>query len=543
MTIIFANLIILIKSIMNKKLFSWKALAGLALLVAMGLTSCKQSTEVDPTDPSGQTTPTKPSSTTTGDADVTFTVLKTTDLADLWTNLDATTKTALMKKTELTVQVNVSNYKLDGTTLTLPAFFNTTANSVLNLIFNGNFADISSALVIDADTNLSGAEVNIMIPGQDITMTLTAANEKSSIASSGTANINLTATSSTKKNALQIRNGVTVNELTMNSGDIVQEGGEIKALVITSAPTLVSKLGYAVGDNGLTNVKSLVVAADATVTSDANTQLGTIYVNDGITLTLGYEESKIEAIVGRKNSSGSVTAMVAFSADNADNLVNIGFVENIIFPATTTALNLESDKFLYTEFQGEVNITSNYTFGDVTFDDDVVVSISNDDTKLIFNNVNFTLANGLDVTGAKTVETSVTKTTYQWDIENNYWVEVTSSAPLTAANKKDSGVEIASGNVTLTANGSGYDLTDSNNLVGKHTVFTIVTSNTVTIYPKNVTVELDGSCKYQGSAITGSTITDIFTAYYTEPWFKVIFNGVPYSWEMSSTYQYVLIKQ
>ena len=26
---------------MNKKLFSWKALAGLALLVAMGMTSCK----------------------------------------------------------------------------------------------------------------------------------------------------------------------------------------------------------------------------------------------------------------------------------------------------------------------------------------------------------------------------------------------------------------------------------------------------------------------------------------------------------------------
>ena len=28
---------------MNKKLFSWKALAGLALLVAMGMTSCIKS--------------------------------------------------------------------------------------------------------------------------------------------------------------------------------------------------------------------------------------------------------------------------------------------------------------------------------------------------------------------------------------------------------------------------------------------------------------------------------------------------------------------
>ena len=42
---------------MNKKLFSWKALAGLALLVAMGLTSCKQGTEIDPEDPTGATKP------------------------------------------------------------------------------------------------------------------------------------------------------------------------------------------------------------------------------------------------------------------------------------------------------------------------------------------------------------------------------------------------------------------------------------------------------------------------------------------------------
>ena len=46
---------------MNKKLFSWKALAGLALLVAMGLTSCKQATEVDPNDPYNTQKPTQPS--------------------------------------------------------------------------------------------------------------------------------------------------------------------------------------------------------------------------------------------------------------------------------------------------------------------------------------------------------------------------------------------------------------------------------------------------------------------------------------------------
>ena len=63
---------------MNKKLFSWKALAGLALLVAMGMTSCKNTTEVDPNDPYNTSKPVQPG-VVTGTADVTIRVVKPSD--------------------------------------------------------------------------------------------------------------------------------------------------------------------------------------------------------------------------------------------------------------------------------------------------------------------------------------------------------------------------------------------------------------------------------------------------------------------------------
>ena len=79
---------------MNKKLFSWKALAGLALLVAVGLTSCKQGTEVDPNDPYNTKTPTQPGTSTKG-GDLVFTITKSSDITSLWASYDATKKAEL----------------------------------------------------------------------------------------------------------------------------------------------------------------------------------------------------------------------------------------------------------------------------------------------------------------------------------------------------------------------------------------------------------------------------------------------------------------
>ncbi|MBQ1630224.1 MAG: hypothetical protein II099_02140, partial [Firmicutes bacterium] len=76
-----------------------------------------------------------------------------------------------MKKTTLNIVVNSAGYKLDGGVITLPKFFNTTANSVLNLTFKGNFQDADKQpLNLDASTNLVGAKVNIVVPAQAFNM-------------------------------------------------------------------------------------------------------------------------------------------------------------------------------------------------------------------------------------------------------------------------------------------------------------------------------------------------------------------------------------
>ena len=127
---------------MNKKLFSWKALAGLALLVAMGMTSCKNNTEVDPNDPYNVKTPTQPSISIKGSADVTITVIASGDLAPQWTSLAAATKETLREKSTLNVLVKSGAYKLDGGVLQLPNFFagaKATTGKVVNVQFDGGF--------------------------------------------------------------------------------------------------------------------------------------------------------------------------------------------------------------------------------------------------------------------------------------------------------------------------------------------------------------------------------------------------------------------
>ena len=88
---------------MNKKLFSWKALAGLALLVAMGMTSCKNNTEVDPNDPYNVTKPVTPGIVDSKTADLTIAIGVPSDFLKFWNKVDAKTKTALAKKSEMRV--------------------------------------------------------------------------------------------------------------------------------------------------------------------------------------------------------------------------------------------------------------------------------------------------------------------------------------------------------------------------------------------------------------------------------------------------------
>ncbi len=524
---------------MNKKLFSWKALAGLALLVAMGLTSCKQGTEVDPNDPYATKTPTKPG-TSTKDGDLTFTVTKSSDLVDLWNAYDATKKAELMKKTTLNIVVNSAGYKLDGGVITLPKFFNTTANSVLNLTFKGNFQDADKqAFKLDASTNLSGALVNVTLPAQTFNMDLNASSVKATLASDG-ANIGVfNSNVNTGNNALVLKSGVTVKGITLPTiGDIVKDGGELEAAIVSTDPTVVNEKGVAVGSK--IHVKSLIIDGDVKLTgANDKTVFNTVTINKGKTLTIGTAKSYITSIVGLGDmTKAAEQCKLVLTGDN-DDLANIGSIKGVYVDNGTARVNYAKNTLENVEFKNDVKLTTT-SISNVKFDGDVDTYVATDNTTIAFSACNFVGRAWL--TGAQTVEIGTTKTQYQWDIDKKVWVLVTAAAPLTAANAADGGIEVSSNDVAMKAVTGGFDFDKGADKVGAHTQFTIVKKEEVALFPKNVIVTLDDKCKKNGTDISGTNINNVFYAVGTAnpDWYTVQQGGKTYKWTYTTSGWFLL---
>ena len=134
---------------MNKKLFSWKALAGLALLVAMGLTSCT-SEPVDNEDPAKKPS-TDPTATIVVDGDVVSVgALKPSDITEALKKLTAASTRSAEK--EYTVLVSTASMKVTDAdkTITIPAGLD---DCTWNFIFDGAYAEDKAILIIK-DNNL-----------------------------------------------------------------------------------------------------------------------------------------------------------------------------------------------------------------------------------------------------------------------------------------------------------------------------------------------------------------------------------------------------
>jgi len=523
---------------MNKKLFSWKALAGLALLVAMGLTSCNNNTVVDPNDPYNTTKPTQPSTSTKG-GDLVFTVTKTADLASLWASYDATKKAELMKKTTLNIVINSGSYKLDGATLQLPKFFNTTANSVLNLTFNGNFQDADKQpLVLDASTNLSGAKVNIVVPGQAFNMTLDAANVAATLASEGAATIGTfkATANANKNNALSINNGVTVNGINdASTGAILVNGGAINALIVNAAPTFVTKKGFKVGSED-TYVTSLIInTTGLTITNDKDTPLGDITINKNMDVTLGSTDGKVNSVVGTKASEGKLTVA------NGSALGNIAVVKNVTVnnADATSDFAVKSDIFEGVKLNDDANITAT-SVKNVEFGGNVNINYDADNKKYALAGCKFSTTNWINISGGIKKTTTPTKKTYQWDINNNKWVEVTAAAPITAANAGDTGIEVSSNDVAVDNTGA---ITKGADKIGTHKVFTIVTEEAVYLQPEGCALTLD-KCTYGSDAINDTNINTVLTwvSGVDPTWLAVSVDGAAYTWRKGSGW-WILVKE
>ena len=520
---------------MNKKLFSWKALAGLALLVAMGMTSCKNTTEVDPNDPYAAKTPTKPGTSTT-DGDLTFTVTKSSDLVDLWNAYDATKKAELMKKTTLNIVVNSAGYKLDGGIITLPKFFNTTANSVLNLTFKGNFQDADKQpLNLDASTNLAGAKVNIVVPAQAFNMGLDATNVAATLASDGaTIGTFAVAANANKNNAVTIGSGVTVKGIEdVSTGAILVNGGAINALIVNAAPTFVTKKGFKIGNQDTYTTSLIINTTGLTITNDKDTPLGDITINKNKDLTLGFADAKINSVVGTKSSEGTLNVA------NGGALANIAVVKNVtINSADGSQFKVKSDIFDGVKLNADAELTAT-VINNVEFGGNVTINYDADNKSYAFTGVKFNTAKWLQVTGGIKKTTTPTKKTYQWDINNNKWVEVTAAAPITAANASDTGIEVSSNDVAVDNTGA---ITKGADKIGDHKVFTIVTENSVSLQPEGCVLTLD-KCTYGSDAINDTNINTVLSwvSGVDPTWLAVSVDGAAYTWRKGSGW-WILVK-
>ena len=436
---------------MNKKLFSWKALAGLALLVAMGMTSCKNTTEVDPNDPYNTQKPTKPSSSLDGDYDWEVTVTKTSDFADQWKSVSKDVKKAVEELDQIDIKINCGAYALDGKTLSLPAIWKNNEGKIVNVVFSGSFKSKTDAdgneLALDVNTdNVAGAEVNIYLPTDEFDFNLAATKVKPTLYGESTVLDLLSAQANdNKKNALTVGDGVKVNVITMSGA--LAGTDNVEALLVNGNIGLKEGKGAQVGTQEV-YVKSLVVAANAKVTGADKAALENVTVAEGTTLTLGSAKSEIESIVGL--GTAKKPTYLVMKGDK-DDFSKIGAISNVIVSGNAVEMDKVTkiptnidDLSIFTNvaFNMDVNISEGAS--ETEFDGVVNLSVD-DDADITFADVEFGKKAKLNISGTEVVKSKKSVINMlQWVKSSSKYdyVKDADEDNLSAANAKSEGVEI-----------------------------------------------------------------------------------------------------
>jgi hypothetical protein len=520
---------------MNKKLFSWKALAGLALLVAMGLTSCKQGTEVDPNDPYNTTKPVTPGSTTKGSANVTITVVAGTDLVteyNKWVaTLNADQKKAIADAKEFTIGVNAKGYKLDGVALTLPAVWANPTDKTLNIVFTNGFAEAKKPLIIDADKNNTNANVNITLPAGEYSLDLTAAGGRPTIKSEGGATVStLTGILPTAaKNLLTIGDGVTVKVLDLNQDVKTAGSGNAVAAKLVGG-TYTGEDDGTIKKNGL-NFKNLEIVGTVDVNGkagDKKLKLDNVHVNGAGWLRLGtwdatnakWVDANVESIA---NISGDLDDSKALQARvYADAIV--GKLSKVkLYPLTAKTTEIKDGSALdnvmaMKPVKASANIGS---ISNVLFDDLVTINFDKSNVNFAFKGVKFNST--INVEGKVESETVNTYATYKYSVATG-WAPVADD-PSVAVNS-----DIAS-----FSGGKFYKADGKTEVVPAEDIVRFKTgSSTLTTVPENTSITLD-KATVDTNKITGANVTSLFGgAKSIDPGYAVILNDVKYTWKKTT---------
>ena len=515
---------------MNKKLFSWKALAGLALLVAMGLTSCKPGAEVDPSDPTGQTKPTTPSTSTKGSADLTFTITNDAkgdmvSLYNAWVAANGDAAKELVKKSEITLAVNAGGYKLDvARKIVLPKIWADPTDKTLNVIFNGAFADVKKGLEIDAETNLSKSKLNVSLPTNTFDLKLTADNIRTTLTSAAGSTIGtLTgSTPSATKDILTISDNVTVNVLDLTNNVKVAGSGNVVATKL-AAGTYTGEKDGTIKTNGL-NFKNIVANGKVEVKGfdgDHKLALNEVEIADANTLVIGANVAEIKNIKGNLDSNKKLQA-------NVETEAIVGKLNNVIVAlpssSTETEIAIKDGSLLSNvEFTKDVVIPGDVTVSSVIFDGDVEVVFDENDLAFAFNDVLFGSSASITVTGEVENEEVKTYATYTYSVASGWTKEAKDDTSL-AVNTK-----IAKFDGTKFVDADGNEV-----VVAEDKVRIVASSVTNTTVPEGCSITFDKK-SVDNNALNATVINNLFGAPKNiDPGFAVVLDGTKYVWKKTS---------
>ena len=528
---------------MNKKLFSWKALAGLALLVAMGMTSCKNTTEVDPNDPYNTKTPVKPGVVPGGTADLTINAAVPSDVKAQfdawWAGLDATKKKTYTDKSEFTINVK-SAVKLDGSTVTVPTIWSPSTGKVVNVVFSGAFTDADKkALAIDADL-VSGGLVNVVLPAGTVNVNLKALLAQSSLASAaGTTIGTLDANVGAGKNGVSLKDGIVVNAYKKTAGDVALNGGAIVAISTDANVAAADKdKGIKISDGVF--VKSVIANGDITVDAKGyKLPLDKITIAEGKTVTLtnstgaladdGWNGQPYVAEVAGLGNTGAKLIVAG-----ADALKNMTAVSNVEIQGAAIDLNVTKDIFTKTKFSTKSVVLSAASMAGSTFNAPITINVDAVDKTYSFASVDFgTNKITMNNTAKKSIGTSKTQW-FQWDATTSAWVEIEDASKVSAANKTlqpDALSFTTDWQISMTGTTPSTEL--AKKLAGKYW-FSITTNYDVAIAggDMHTVVAFDDKCKLSGKGLEPATLQNVFSAVAT--WFQPMFNGVQLKWYETS---------
>jgi hypothetical protein len=208
---------------MNKKLFSWKALAGLALLVAMGLTSCKQDNAVTFDENGNYVVPTKPVTPT-----VSGTTVKAklpSEITTLLASDDIKGKIKANEEANITIDCSALEVTAADATIAIPEV----TDAIINVTLTGAPAKKEAALILKDpaldQVKLTLAAVNYGDIELDMPYT------KLTIAGEGTINLlNIRNTSTTKNDRAVVLGGGTIKAIKVVSGKAYVNGATVEAL-------------------------------------------------------------------------------------------------------------------------------------------------------------------------------------------------------------------------------------------------------------------------------------------------------------------------